>query len=209
MVHGLGDPLDFESPGLALKLYPSCTHTHTGILAAFNVKAKHGVRADDIESVICSVTPVVYDFLAWPSPKNAKEAKFSLQFCVAAALLNDTVQLAHFTDAAVNDPRTIALMKRISMVVSPEFAALGYNPASAPSGCIMAVRLKDGSEYVEQVNRGPWEPPNVPDDDTLRGKFVSACNGVIGARAANMAFDAAYSIDSATDVHSLMHLLRG
>lgn len=205
----LGDPLDFESPGLTLKLYPSCTHTHTGIVAALNVKAKHGVTADQIESVTCSVTPVVYDFLAWPSPKDAKEAKFSMQFCVATALLNDTVRLSNFTDAAVSDPRTVALMKRISMVVSPELAALGYNPTSAPSGCIMTVRLKGGQEFVERVDRGPWEPPSIPSDDTLREKFVSACNGVLDSNAANRAFEAAYSIDRQSGVQSLMSLLRG
>jgi 2-methylcitrate dehydratase PrpD len=205
---GLGDPFEFESPGLTLKLFPSCTHTHTGIVAALNVKAKYGVSPDEIDSITCSVTPVVYDFLAWPSPKDAKEAKFSMQFCVATALLNPTVKLANFADSAVNDPRTVALMERISMVISPELAALGYNPSSGPSGCIMTVRLRNGTEYVERVDKGPWEPPSVPSEITLREKFVAASEGIVDARSSSAAFDALCSIERASDVHALMALLR-
>jgi 2-methylcitrate dehydratase PrpD len=208
ILDGLGAPFEFESPGLTLKLFPSCTHTHTGIVAALNVNAKHGVSPDDIDSITCSVTPVVYDFLAWPSPRDAKEAKFSMQFCVATALLNRSVRLADFTDDAVNDPRTVELMKRISMVISPELAALGYNPSSGPSGCIMTVRMRNGTEYVERVDKGPWEPPSIPSEKTLREKFVTASEGIIDATSSNAAFDALYSIEGASDVHALMALLR-
>lgn len=208
ILEGLGDPFEFDAPGLTLKLFPSCTHTHTGIAAALGVKSKYGVEPGQVESVTCSVPPVVYDFLAWPSPKDAKEAKFSMQFCVATALLHPTVELSHFTDAAVSDAETLALMKRTSMVVSPEYAALGYNPASAPSGCIMTVVLKDGTEIVERVDRGPWEPPNVPTLERLREKFLGAAGPVIGDARANAAFDAAWAIDSASDLEGLMHLVR-
>jgi 2-methylcitrate dehydratase PrpD len=204
----LGDPYEFASPGLTLKLFPSCTHTHTAIAAALNVKARHGVSSEQIASITCSVTPVVYDFLAWPCPKDAKEAKFSMQFCVAAAFLNTTVELRHFTDAAVGDPCMLELMKRVSMVISPEFAALGYNPPHAPSGCIMTIRLKDGTEHVERVEKGPWEPPNVPSRESLRQKFLGAAAPVIGQANAEKAFNVAEAIETARDMDQLMSLLR-
>jgi 2-methylcitrate dehydratase PrpD len=204
----LGDPYEFASPGLTLKLFPSCTHTHTAIAAALKLKADYGVTADQVQSVTCSVTPVVYDFLAWPAPKDAKEAKFSMQFCVAAAFLNSTVELRHFTDAAVGDPRMLDFMARVSMVISPEFAALGYNPPNAPSGCIMTVRLKDGVELEERVEKGPWEPPNVPSRDSLREKFLGAATSVIGTTNAENAFDAIEAIETVSDVENLMSLLR-
>ena len=214
-VHGeqvlahFGDPYEFESPGLTLKLFPSCTHTHTAIAAALNLKARHGVTADQVQSITCSVTPVVFDFLAWPSPKDAKEAKFSMQFCVAAAILNSTVELRHFTDAAVADPAMLDFMARVSMVISPEFAALGYNPPNAPSGCIMTLALKDGTELVERVEKGPWEPPNVPTRESLQQKFLGAAAPVIGETNAEEAFHLSETIETASDVEQLMSLLRG
>ena len=203
-----GDPYEFASPGLTLKLFPSCTHTHTAIAAALNLKARHGVTPAQVQSITCSVTPVVYDFLAWPSPKNAKEARFSMQFCVAAAFLNPTVDLTHFTDSAIGDPRMLDFMGRVSMVISPEFEALGYNPRNAPSGCIMTVRLKDGTELVERVEKGPWEPPNVPTRDSLQQKFLGAAAPVIGAANAEEAFQLSETIETVGDVGRLMSLLR-
>ena len=204
-----GDPYEFASPGLTLKLFPSCTHTHTAIAAALNLKARYGVTPEQVQSITCSVTPVVYDFLAWPSPKDAKEARFSMQFCVAAAFLNRTVELSHFTDSAVVDPRMLDFMERVSMEISPEFAALGYNPRNAPSGCIMTVRLKDGTERVERVEKGPWEPPNVPTRESLQQKFLGAASPVIGETKAEEAFHLSVTIETASDVERLMSLLRG
>ena len=132
-----------------------------------------------------------------------------MQFCVAAAFLNRTVELSHFTDSAVVDPRMLDFMERVSMEISPEFAALGYNPRNAPSGCIMTVRLKDGTERVERVEKGPWEPPNVPTRESLQQKFLGAASPVIGETKAEEAFHLSETIETASDVERLMSLLRG
>ena len=209
VLRDLGNPFEFISPGLTLKLYPSCTHTHTAIAAALRLRHEHGIAPDAIESVTCSVTPVVYDFLAWPSPRNAREAKFSMQFCVATALIKGDVRLSDFTDEAVDDPATIALMKRIEMVISPEFAALGYNPVQAPSGCIMTVRLTGGGSHTERMERGPWEPPRIPAWNDLLDKFVGASAGVLDADAARRAFSMLQNIDTLARVDELTTILRG
>jgi hypothetical protein len=85
---------------------------------------------------------------------------------------------------------------------------MGYNPPHAPSGCIMTVTLKNGIELVERVEKGPWEPPNVPTQERLREKFVDAAAPVIGAARARDAFDVAISIGAAPDLAALTALLR-
>lgn len=208
VVRGLGHPFEFSAPGLTLKLYPSCTHTHTAISAAVRMLRKHGVTVGTVESVTCSVPPVVYDFLAWPSPQNAKEAKFSMQYCVATALMKGDVRLEDFRDDAIGHPATVALMKRISMVVSPEFAALGYNPPEAPSGCIMTVVLKDGRSCTERVLRGPWEPPSVPGPSELLGKFIDAGSQLLEEADAQRAFAMLQDLDTLPRVDELTRILR-
>lgn len=207
VLENLAEPFDFVSPGLTLKLYSSCTHTHTAIAAALRLRRKHGISVDAVDSITCSVAPVVYDFLAWPSPDNAREAKFSMQFCVATALIKGNVRLADFTHDAVRDPQTVALMKRVEMVVSPEFAALGYNPPEAPSGCIMTMRLKDGAIYTERSEHGPWEPPNIPPWDELLDKFVGASSEVLDATDARRAFAMLQNIDELEGVTDLATIL--
>ncbi len=205
----LGDPYEFVWPGLTFKAYPSCTHTHTAIEATLDLKRRHGIVPSDVAAVQCSVSPVVADFLAWTSPRDRIEARFSMQFCVASALVEGKVDAGNFTDEKVRSPEVVELMRKVRMDVSPELARLGYNPDVAPSGCTVTITLKDGRRYTKPVNRGPWEPPNAPSWDDLAAKYRRCAGPVLPDARIAESIDLLARLEQLDDISRLMDVIRG
>ena len=82
-------------PGLAIKLFPSQYGTHYGITAGLDLhKAIAG--AGDIRHVRM-VSPVM-KYVDRPQPATGLDGKFSLQYTLAAALLDGEVKIASFSD---------------------------------------------------------------------------------------------------------------
>jgi len=208
MVEHLGDPFEFVSPGLTLKSYPSCTHTHTAIHAALELKREHNIQAADVESIQSAVTPVVADFLQWHDPQTRVEAKFSMEFCVASALVEGKMDMANFADDSLSSPAIRDLMGRVNMIVSPELARLGYNPEMAPSGCILTIRLKSGKEYVRRMLKGPWEPETPPSWAALSTKFDSCARTVLRPAQISDVMSMLREVERLDDVGGLMDAIR-
>ena len=107
----LGDPWDVLSPGIDVKLYPCCYFTHLSIDAALEVSAEIVQRSNEIEAVDISVSPGTMMVLRKEPPETGLEGKFSLEYCVAAALADGSVSLGTFDDSAVARANVRAIME--------------------------------------------------------------------------------------------------
>ena len=116
--------------------------------------------------------------------------------------------LANVTDETVADPRIVALMEKVTMVISPDFAKDGYIPDYAPHGCIIEVWMKSGEYYRDQQNRGPWEPTTPPAWDDLMVKFRGCANLVLDARTIEAAAGLLHDLDGLDDITRLTDLIR-
>ena len=77
-------------------------------------------------------------------PANGYAGKFSTPYCIAAGFVRGNVGLDAFTDAAVNDPRVVALAAKVRYRIDPQ------NPYPKNfTGHIRAV-LNDGSVVEER-----------------------------------------------------------
>ena len=104
-----GDPWQITEPyGLAIKQFPSCGATHAAIEAALDA-AGGPLRLGEVARVRVGTTELAPQVLVHSRPKTGLEAKFSLEHCIAVALLDGRVGLEHFEDAAVvrHDVRTL------------------------------------------------------------------------------------------------------
>jgi len=80
-----GEPLEILSEfGLALKPFPSCGATHTGIEAALLLRKEIG--GAPIRSVRAGVSEMAFEPLIHVMPNSGLEGKFSLHYCIAAAV---------------------------------------------------------------------------------------------------------------------------
>jgi 2-methylcitrate dehydratase PrpD len=84
-----------------------------------SLRKRYAIAAKQIDRIrvkldVNAAAPLVYD-----APANALEAKFSLQFAVAIAMLDGAAGLSQFTAARLRDRNTQNLLKRIELVRLP------------------------------------------------------------------------------------------
>ncbi|MEH2921664.1 MmgE/PrpD family protein [Samsonia erythrinae] len=119
LVENWGAPWRILSPGLEFKRYPTCGGTHSAAEAAFALRKQWDQEngsntdlADAIEHITVTFPPGgdVAPFIR--NPTNGVEARFSLEYVIAAALLEGELKLARFSEDAV-EPAIAALAKRV------------------------------------------------------------------------------------------------
>jgi 2-methylcitrate dehydratase PrpD len=89
------------------------------------------------------------------------QAKFSLEYAIAARLIHGEVGIGTFTDEKVNDPRIQSFMKKVDMRIDPELEKLGFI-GTAPIR--MRVKLIDGEtiSLANDLAMGNPEKPLTP-----------------------------------------------
>lgn len=162
----------FWGTQLSLKPWPSCRGTHAFIEAALTLSARHGLKPRDIEALVATGGPVQVMLVApaaqKQAPATAIDAKFSIPFTVAAALVRGEITLETFED--LTDPAVLALARKVSFVQGP-----GADIRTAASGAL-EIRTTDGRSFAMAVPEPLGAPSNPMTQDALVAKFV-ACAG--------------------------------
>ena len=110
--------------GLSIKRYPVCYFGHRVIDGALALKAAHDLNAEDVESVEVSIGAAAASTLRNHLPGTALEAKFSIEFDVASALVAGNVGLAQLTDAFTNQSQMKALMQKVRVRITEQSCPL-------------------------------------------------------------------------------------
>jgi len=99
--------------GLSIKRYPICYATHRSIDAALDLVARHDLTPAKVERihVITGKTQIL--MLRNTRPQTGLEAKFSMQFAMAAALVARNVGLRELTDDFVLRREVQAIFPRV------------------------------------------------------------------------------------------------
>ncbi|MFC2009216.1 MmgE/PrpD family protein [Chloroflexota bacterium] len=141
-----GDPWEVAGPGMFFKRSPSCGGTAAAIWALESLIQEHDIRPEQVERIDAGTNPAGPEQLIYTEPKNALQAKFSMQFCLALMLTERQTRLADFTDEKVNDPQMVELMKRINLYVDPELTKTVPREWGDKTKRVN-VKLKNGREY--------------------------------------------------------------
>ena len=163
----LGDPWEIVSPGIGVKLYPCCYFTHLAIDAALQLQPAIARDLEAIESIEVSVSPGTMMVLRKTLPATGLEGKFSMEYCVAAALADGAVALGTFTDAAVARPGVRRFMSMVRVTEDGPTAG-----ASLTGSATVSVRLRDrqpASSPRTDIPRG--DPQNPLSWEQLATKF--------------------------------------
>ena len=139
----IGTPLLILSSGFRVKRFPNCGSAHRAMDGILDLKDRHGFTADEVEGIHVRAPVTHLNNLMYTNPGNALEAKFSLEYGVAVALLAGNATLADFTDAAAMRDEVRALYPRIHR--HPVDKAEGEFPTE------VEVVLKDGRRFETKV----------------------------------------------------------
>jgi 2-methylcitrate dehydratase PrpD len=109
----LGVRWEAIDPGLNVKRWPCCYCSHRAIGGLMDLMREHAIGPDAVESVTVGFPPGSDEPLIYSDPKTGLEAKFSIEYPLAALLLDARLTPQSFTDEMVARPAVRALMKRI------------------------------------------------------------------------------------------------
>ena len=108
----LGRRLRILDTGLSIKRYPMCYATHRVIDGVLDLVTANELKPAQVARVHARVGIAQASMLRNHKPQTGLEAKFSLEFAVAAAILKRRVGLRELTDAFVTQPQVQAMMPR-------------------------------------------------------------------------------------------------
>ncbi len=170
-----GDPFFLAKPGVALKLYPCAGVLHPALDLTLNLRRRHGIAASAVERIRVTLDekaalPLVYD-----APKNALQAKFSLKFAVAAAVVDGAAGLKQFSDERVRDPKISHLMNRIEFIRRP---AAKQKPAIGIDTEI-EIALKIGAKHRARASVARGHPQQPASRADIEEKFRQCAGGVL------------------------------
>ncbi|PSJ42070.1 MmgE/PrpD family protein [Allosphingosinicella deserti] len=208
ILDGLGERFWIER--LSFKPWPACRGTHGYIEAALGLAANHGFAARDIEAIGLEggdVQAMLFEPEARKKrPATAIDAKFSLPFTVALALVRGQVGLDGFDAETLADPDILALAERVSYRQRP-----GWGRDRAASAAL-EILLRDGRTLSAELDVPLGHPDRPLSDVQLRAKFVACAARAarpLSRGAADTLADRWLSLDREADVGAVIRLCAG
>jgi 2-methylcitrate dehydratase PrpD len=156
----------WETTRITVKPYPACQLLHATLDAAIGAD----VPAAQIDRVVVAVHPDAVDVVCEPRPEKVDpsstyEAKFSLPWSVAAALVDGRVDVDTYRPPAFDRPELRALAGRIDVAVT----SMCVVAAEAPGR--VRVVTRDGGCVDSSVDASVGTPARPLPDDLLAAKF--------------------------------------
>lgn len=158
----------WETKAVTIKPYPACQLSHAALdaLGALGATAEvaaavHFTLPEDAASIVCRPEEIKH------SPRSAYDAKFSLQWCAAALLVDGSLTVDTFRPESINRPRVLALAHQIS------FETFDPGRPAAAAGASVELRTADGRALTAEVSESRGGATHPLDDAEVRRKFLS------------------------------------
>jgi 2-methylcitrate dehydratase PrpD len=183
----LAEASDWKFGETSLKPYPSCRHTHPAIDCALRIREvlqqQNGLG--EIASVHIGSYSAALLLTDSPQPATEYAAKFSMQYCVATALLRGSPTLSDFGDAARNnDKHLVKVLGQSTVANDPELNA------AYPTnwGAEVTVKTATGLVFKRRVTGARGDPENPLSDEEVSSKVAALCafGGLDGTRTARL-----------------------
>jgi 2-methylcitrate dehydratase PrpD len=194
----LGTPWELLDPGLYVKRWPCCYASHRPIRGMLDMLKRHKLAAEDIEKVEVGFLPGATHPLNHSRPKNELEAKFSIEYPIAAAVLDQRVGLDSFADEQVQRPAAQAFIEKVGRFAIPDEKT--YNGLSGYN--VIRVATRSGT-IEEKVTGTPGAPDDAYTEQERREKFVSCALRVMDRARAESLYTKATRVADMTSIAEL------
>ncbi len=168
----LGKTYSLLDPGVMFKLFPVCSAAHAATEETIAAMRDGNLTADEVESVLCEVTPLVVTCLSHRLPETPAEAQFSMDFPVAAALVHGDVTPDLLSAEHLADPAFRRHMEKVEMRVAPELDRAPDHLRGCEEAAYVTVRGRDGHTLERRYRAvSTGAPGNPMTDADLNAKF--------------------------------------
>ncbi len=184
------------------KLHACCGHTHSAIDLALDLRAERGWSAADVLEQVASIHIETYgpgyEIVKNMAPLTPYQAKFSIAWCVATALLEGGACFQLPSDSAE------AILHRTRVIVASDLTA--KYPAAWPAR--LTITLRNGAVITLSADFPRGNPENPVSTRALEEKFLALVGSVHGPGVAGRALAACASLETCADMaEAFSHLL--
>jgi 2-methylcitrate dehydratase PrpD len=166
--------------GLAIKPYPSCGFTHTAIDCALDLR-QQGVKAEEIVGIELGTSPFDKQLLIHHRPRTGLEGKFSLEYCVARALVSGCVRLDSFSGEAVLEPEVQRLIEGMKWVEKFPMPVMGTPEGFGAKS--VTVTARNGKKYDAAASVARGMPTNPLGAHEFNAKYRDCASKVLSEKA--------------------------
>jgi 2-methylcitrate dehydratase PrpD len=138
-------------------------------------------------------------------PQTGLEGKFSMQYCLAAALLDQRIGLLSFSDEKVRRPAAQQLFERVTMTLHPEAQRDDTSGEGLP--VTVMVMLRDGRMLSVQIQHPKGHPANPLTAVALQDKFEDCAYGVLERHDLRQVIELVQALEQLDDIGTLMDVL--
>jgi 2-methylcitrate dehydratase PrpD len=200
-----GEPLEIEADTIGLKQFPCCGSTHPAITMMLDLVREEKITPNDVAAIAILPHGRRLRHTNTPHPTTPLEAKFSVQYVVARALVDQAVRLKHFESQSHAEPAIAALLAKTQARPHPDMA----DDAAEQWGAEVIVTTNDGrtlSRRVENlVGRGG---KHAMRSDEMWEKFNDCAKRVLPRDQVAPLFERLETVEKMTDVSQLTRLMR-
>jgi 2-methylcitrate dehydratase PrpD len=171
---GLGTHWSIVDPGLTVKRYPCCGGNLRALDAALGLIEEHKIKFDDVEQLEVDVHPDLLNTVRFHKPTQGFRGKFSIDYVLAAMLLDARVGLESFSDEYCNSPGMKASIAKVRVNAHHEWP----NDATSRRKSPVTITMKDGRKFTKLVEKVRGSPGNPMTRDELVGKYRDCASRV-------------------------------
>ncbi len=175
------------------KMHSCCGHTHTAIDVALDLRTK---AAGKIAAVEIETYGPGFEIVKEMNPRTPYQAKFSIAYCVAVALLEGRVGLEQFSPDRLTDPNIAWLLERTRVTVSPVLTA--KYPVAWPTR--VSITLQNGDVMTASSDYPRGNPENPVSTEGLEAKFAALVGARFGHETALRALRKLHALDECEDM---------
>ena len=197
-----GTPWAMINPGINIKRYPCCSLTHRSIDALLLILEESGLTYDQVARVECRVPPRAIKVLFHVRPTDGLQAKFSMQFALACALIHGAVELVHFSSSYILAPTIRSLMERIDVAVHDD-----WKDGDDSRADVVTIYLHSGQVLRKEVSVPLGNVSRPLSAEAIQAKFRSCVAPVLGRGTAEKCLAWFDSPFNSRDLRNIMDLV--
>jgi 2-methylcitrate dehydratase PrpD len=197
----LGIRWEILQTGVTVKLYPSCAATHPPLDVLIEIIRRNGITAEQVAAVDVELDSMALRLLIHPNPATGLEAKFSMPFCAAAAIVFGGLDISTFDADHIRNPAVQTLMSRVHLQADETF-----NQTTPLSHARVTVRLRDGQVFTQSTDGARGYPGRLTEEE-LAAKFADCAGRVFTPSKTAAIWDELRRFHDVADVRDLTALL--
>ncbi len=203
MKDGLGSHWSIVDPGLTVKNYPCCGGILRALDALQALLGENDIRIGDVARLEVDVHPDLLHIVRFHKPTRGFHGKFSIDYALAAMLLDGRVDLDSFSDAYCNAPRMREALDKVQVNAHPEWPNDHASRRKTP----VTVTMKDGRTFTRTVEKVLGSPGNPMSRDQLVGKYRGCASRILPKDSLEKSVEILEALETAPKVTDLVKTL--